>query len=122
MESNIIYRSYKRGKRALRVRNKLHGTAEQPRLCVSKTNQHISVQLIDDEAGVTLGAATTLAKELRAKNLGKSKEAARVIGKKIAELAGQKQITRCVFDRGRHKFHGIIAEVGNAAREGGLQF
>jgi len=122
MESNVIQRTYKRFKRAQRVRSGLHGTAEKPRLCVKRSNQHISVQLIDDEAGVTLGSASTFAKELRAKNLGKSKEGARVVGQKIAEAAKQKQITRCVFDRGSRKYHGIIAEVGNAAREAGLQF
>ncbi len=122
MESSVKNRMKKRLKRAQRVRSSLFGTAEKPRLSVLKTNQHITAQLIDDERGVTLGSASTLMKELRSKKLGRTKEAAKIIGQKIAEIAKSQQISRCVFDRGRYQFHGIIADVGNAARESGLQF
>ncbi len=122
MESSIKERSYKRLKRAERVRKHLRGSAEKPRLSVMKSNLHISAQLIDDESSMTLASASTLMKELRSQKLGRTKEAARIIGAKLAELAKQKEISRVVFDRGRHKFHGLIAELANAAREGGLQF
>jgi len=122
MESTVIQRNRKRIKRAIRVRKHLHGTADKPRFTILKSNRHIAVQLIDDEKGVTITSASTLMKEMRSRKLGKSKEAARVIGQKIAELAKGQQITMCVFDRGRYKFHGVIAEVANAARESGLQF
>lgn len=122
MESSIKERSYKRIKRAQRVRKHVRGSAEKPRLSVMKSNLHLSVQLIDDENSVTLTSAGTLMKELRSQKLGRTKEAARIVGSKLAELAKQKGISRVVFDRGRHKFHGVIAELANSAREGGLQF
>jgi len=122
MESSILKRNYKRSKRALRVRKRLRGTAEKPRMSVQKSNQHLAVQLIDDDKSQTVVSLSTTMKEFRDKKIKKSKDAAKLIGAKIAELAKQKQIDRVVFDRGRHKFHGLIAELANAAREGGLQF
>ena len=122
MESSLIKKNYKRGKRVVRVRKRLRGTQERPRLCVMKSNKHIGVQLIDDEKAVTIASASTLMNELKKKKLGRTKEAARVIGAKIAELAKKNQVEKAVFDRGIYKYHGIIAELANAAREGGLQF
>jgi large subunit ribosomal protein L18 len=122
MESSLINRTRKRLKRAARVRQKLRGTAEKPRLTVMKSNRHIAAQLIDDEQGVTLVSASTLMKKFRTKKLARNKEAARLIGTEIAELAKGKQITNAVFDRGFLKYHGVIAELANAAREAGLQF
>jgi large subunit ribosomal protein L18 len=122
MESTVKNRVRKRINRALRVRKHVRGSAEKPRLSVMKSNQHIAVQLIDDEKGLTLAAASTMMKEFRAKKLGKSKEAAKLIGQKIAELAKDKSIEMVVFDRGHHKFHGVITELANAAREAGLKF
>jgi large subunit ribosomal protein L18 len=104
----------------MRVRKTLHGNAERPRLSVSKTNCHIYAQLIDDDNSVTLAGFGTLSKEMSVKK--KSKESAREIGKQIAELAKKKNINSVIFDRGRYKFHGIIAELANGAREAGLQF
>lgn len=121
MESSILKRNHKRSKRALRVRKHLRGTADKPRMSVQKSNQHLSVQLIDDDNAVTLVALSTTMKEFRDKKMKKSKEAARLIGGKIAELAKERQIGRAIFDRGRYKYHGLIAELASAAREGGLQ-
>lgn len=122
MESSLINKTRKRINRAIRVRKHLRGTAEKPRLSVMKSNQHIAVQIIDDEQAITLASASTLMKELRTKKLGRTKEAAKQIGAKIAELAKAKNITTVVFDRGHNKFHGLIAELANAARANGLQF
>lgn len=120
MHNEVGARSEKRIKRALRVRRHVRGCAEKPRLSVNKSNQHISVQLIDDDRGMTLCSFGTMSTQSNAKR--KSKEAAREVGKKIAEFAQGKQIAKVVFDRGRYKFHGMIAELANAAREAGLQF
>jgi large subunit ribosomal protein L18 len=122
MESSVIRKTKKRSKRMLRVRKKLRGTAEHPRLCVLKTNQHIAVQLIDDEASKTLASAGTMMKELRSKKMKKSKEAAKLVGAKIAEIAKEKQISKVIFDRGRHQYHGLIAALADSAREAGLKF
>ncbi len=120
MDKSLKNRIRARKTRVKRVRNKLHGSAERPRLSVSKTNCHIYAQLIDDNAGVTLAGFGTLSKTCTAKE--KSKDAAREIGKQIATLAKQRQIDSVIFDRGRYKFHGIVAELANSAREAGLQF
>ena len=122
MESSLINRNRKRLKRATRVRQYLRGTAEKPRLTVMKSNRHIAAQLIDDEKGITLAAANTQMKKFRTKKLTSNKEAARLIGAELAELAKGKQITKVVFDRGFYKYHGVIAELANAVREAGLQF
>jgi large subunit ribosomal protein L18 len=122
MESSLINRNRKRLKRAYRVRQKLKGTAEKPRLTVLKSNRHIAAQLVDDEKGITLVSANTLMKKFRTKKLARNKETARLIGTELAELAKEKQITTVVFDRGSYKYHGVVAELANAAREAGLQF
>lgn len=121
MENNIIKRNVKRQKRLMRVRKHVRGNAEKPRLSVLKTNKHISVQLIDDENHITLASAGTNSKTQKGPTK-KSKEAAKHVGQQIAALAKQKNIQKIVFDRGRLKYHGIIAELANAAREAGLQF
>ena len=121
MENNIVKRNIKRKKRLLRVRKTVKGNAEKPRLSVLKTNKHISVQLIDDENHITLASAGTNAKS-NSGDAKKSKETAKQIGQQIAEIAKGKNIQKVVFDRGRLKYHGIIAELANAAREAGLQF
>lgn len=123
MKNNVIRNQIKQRKRALRVRKKLHGTSLKPRLCVVKSNLHIQAQLIDDDAGMTLGSAATFEKELRGTDAGKkNKASARIIGEKIAEIAKQKNIKEVVFDRGPFKYHGILAELADAARSAGLQF
>jgi large subunit ribosomal protein L18 len=122
MESQVLKRISKRIKRSLRVRKHIRGSAAKPRLSVMKTNQHIGAQLINDEEGVTLAAASTVMKEFRTQKLGKTKKGAQAVGQKIAAMAKEKQIAEIVFDRGSHKFHGVIAELANAAREAGLKF
>lgn len=117
-------KSYKlRQKRAVRVRKNLRGCGNKPRLCVVKTNKHILVQLIDDEKGATLGSASTCSKDLRDTEFNKkNKASARKLGELIAEIAKSKNITEVIFDRGPFKYHGILAELANAARASGLQF
>lgn len=112
-----------RVKRSLRVRKHLKGTSVKPRLCVVKSNCHIQAQLIDDETGKTLGGTATFAKEFRKTEFNrKNKASARKLGEHIAEIAKSKNIKEVVFDRGPFKYHGILAELANAARAGGLQF
>jgi large subunit ribosomal protein L18 len=112
-----------RQKRSLRVRSKLMGTKDKPRLCVVKSNKHIQAQLIDDESGHVLGGVATFSKDLKNTEFGKkNKQSARKLGEQIAEIAKSKQVNAVVFDRGPFKYHGILAELANAARAGGLQF
>jgi large subunit ribosomal protein L18 len=112
-----------RQKRAWRVRKHINGTANRPRLSVHKTNKHIHVQLIDDETGTTLGSASSFEKKYRDTEFGrKNKEAARKLGESIAQIAKEKNIKEVIFDRGPFKYHGILAELADAARKAGLQF
>ena len=103
-----------------RVRAKISGTAERPRLCVYRSNANISAQVIDDVAGVTLVSATTTEKDFT--NYGGNKEAAREIGKLVAKRALEKGIEEVVFDRGGYVYHGRVQELADGAREGGLKF
>ena len=107
-------------KRHKRVRAKISGTAERPRLCVYRSNANISAQIIDDVAGVTLVAASTLEKTFE--GIGSNKAAARIVGKTLAERAAKKGITEVVFDRGGYLYHGRVSELAEGAREGGLKF
>lgn len=123
MESSLNKRNVRRERRLFRVRKQVRGNSEKPRLCVYKTNQHISAQLIDDESGLTLVSAGTQHKDFpKGTEARKCKLSARHVGKLIAEKAKEKSITAIVFDRGRYKFHGIVAELAAGAREAGLQF
>ena len=107
-------------KRHRRVRGKISGTAECPRLNVFRSSKNIYAQVIDDVAGVTLAAASTLDKEFTGN--GGNKEAARKVGELIAKRAAEKGITEVVFDRGGYIFHGRVKELAEGAREGGLNF
>lgn len=112
-----------RKRRALRVRKHLRGDAVKPRLCVVKSNKHIQAQLIDDESGTTLGSVATFTKEFRETEFNKkNKVSAKKLGEQIAEIAKSKNIKEVIFDRGSAKYHGILAELADAARAGGLQF
>ena len=123
MDNSKRKRAKSRRARVMRVRKKLRGSSERPRLSVSKTNQHIYAQIIDDVQGITLAGIGTLSKaNQNTAYKGKSKEAARHIGKQIAEMAKKKSIESVIFDRGRYKFHGLVAELAAGAREAGLQF
>jgi large subunit ribosomal protein L18 len=107
-------------KRHVRVRGKVSGTAERPRLNVFRSLNHIYAQIIDDVKGVTIIAASTKDKEFN--GYGGNIEAAKKIGLEIAKRALDKQITTVVFDRGGNIYHGRIKELAEGAREGGLQF
>lgn len=123
MLKQVNYKQVLRAKRALRVRKHLRGSNTKPRLCVVKSNKHIQLQLIDDESGKTLGSIATFSKELRGTEFGKkNKNAARKLGESIAEIAKQQGIQEVIFDRGAAKYHGILAELADAARAGGLRF
>jgi large subunit ribosomal protein L18 len=112
-----------RNRRTMRVRKRLRGDNEKPRLCVVKTNLHIYAQLIDDEKGVTLGSVSTLSKESRAAGtVRKNQENAKILGEKLASLALEKGIKEVAFDRGPHRYHGILAAFADAARGAGLKF
>jgi len=106
-----------RVKRHIRVRGKISGTAECPRLCVYRSRKNIYAQIIDDEAGVTLVALSTVNK-----GYGGNIEAAKKIGNDIAKLALEKGIKDVVFDRGGYLYHGRIQALAEGAREGGLNF
>lgn len=123
MENRLKNRNVQRKRRALRVRKQVRGDAQKPRLSVFRSNKHIGAQLIDDEKGVTLFGFGTLSKELKgSEHAKKTKGAAREIGKRIAQEAKSKKIEHVVFDRGSYKYHGVIAELADAAREAGLKF
>lgn len=111
----------RQGKHA-RVRRKIFGTAEAPRLCVYKSLNHIYAQIINDEEGMTLVTASTLDKDFENLASRTNMEAARAVGNKIADRAKEKGITKVVFDRSGYKYHGRVAALANAARENGLEF
>jgi len=113
-------RKLERTRRHKRVRTKISGTAERPRLCVFRSNSNLYVQVIDDAAGNTLVSASTLDKEVKTKHA--NKEAAKEVGTLIAKKAIEKNITEVVFDRGGYIYHGVVKELAEAAREGGLKF
>ncbi len=113
-------RKMERTRRHIRVRTKISGTAERPRLCVYRSNSNIYAQIIDDVKGVTLVQASTLDKEIKTKHA--NKEAAKEVGALIAKKAAAKKIETVVFDRGGYIYHGVIKELAEAAREGGLVF
>ena len=109
-----------RKKRHTRVRAKISGTGATPRLCVYRSLKNIQAQIIDDEQGITLVSASTMEKDFE--GLGSNKEAARKVGKLIAERALAKNIETVVFDRGGYLYHGRVLELAEGAREGGLKF
>lgn len=102
-----------------RVRAKIHGTPECPRLSVFRSNKHIEAQIIDDVKGVTLVSASSVQMKL---DNGGNIEAAKAVGAEIAKVAKAKKISKVVFDRGGYIYHGRVAALADAAREGGLKF
>ena len=113
-------RKLERNRRHARVRTKVSGTAERPRLCVYRSNTNLYAQIIDDVAGNTLVQASTLDKEIKIKHA--NKEAAKELGTLIAKRAADKKIKTVLFDRGGYIYHGVVKELAEAAREGGLEF
>lgn len=114
---NKVSRNQMRVMRHSRVRSKIEGTTELPRLCVFRSNKNISCQVIDDETGTTLASASSL----KLKN-GGNVEAAKEVGKMIAEACKKAKITKVVFDRGGYLYHGRVEALAEAARENGLEF
>jgi large subunit ribosomal protein L18 len=110
-------REISRQRRHLRVRKKVSGTPERPRLVVHRSDKHIYAQLVDDVAGRTIATVS----DLRIK-AGKKSDRAAEVGKQVAVVAKDKGITRVVFDRGGYKYHGRVKAVADGAREGGLEF
>jgi large subunit ribosomal protein L18 len=116
-------RAESRQRRHRRVRLTVHGTPEQPRLNVFRSLEEIYAQVIDDQAGNTLVAASSIDQELRAKLTGLSKvEQAKAVGKLVAERAKDKGISKVVFDRGGYKYMGRVKALADGAREAGLEF
>ena len=113
-------RNAERIRRHKRVRRKISGTPECPRLCVFRSNNNLYVQVIDDVNGNTLTQASTLDKEVKVKH--SNKEAAKEVGALIAKRALEKNIKSVVFDRVGYIYHGVVKELADAAREGGLEF
>jgi len=114
-------RTKSRLRRQVRGRKKLHGTAERPRLVVTRSPKHISVQVVDDLVGKTLAFASTTEKDLRSFE-GDKTEKAKKVGELVAQRAKAAGIDGVVFDRAGNKYHGRVAALADAAREGGLTF
>lgn len=113
-------RKFERQRRHIRVRRKISGTSECPRLCVYRSNKNIFVQIVDDVKQITLVSASTLDKEVKTKHA--NKEAAKEVGTLVAKRALEKGIKTVVYDRGGYIYHGVVKELAEAAREAGLQF
>jgi large subunit ribosomal protein L18 len=111
-----------RARRHHRVRKKVTGTSERPRLAVFRSNKHISAQVIDDRSGRTLASASTVEKDLRQSGTTSNKTAASTVGRMVAERAKAAGVSSVVFDRGGFLYHGRVAAVAEAAREAGLEF
>lgn len=110
-------------RRHRRVRKNVSGTPERPRLNVFRSLEHIYAQVIDDTLGTTLVSASTIDKDVRKELEGKNKsDAAKLVGKVVADRAKQAGITKVVFDRGGYKYHGRVKALADGAREGGLDF
>ena len=114
-------RRVSRARRHFRVRRKVVGTTERPRLSVTKSSRHIVAQLVDDSVGKTIASASTLEADVRALDGDKKARAAKV-GQLVADRAKNAGVTKIVFDRGGNDYHGRIAALADAAREAGLEF
>lgn len=116
----------KKGRRVMRhvrVRRKVGGTSERPRLSVYRSLNHVYAQVIDDSQGVTLAAASSLEQAVKERNADKRKtELAEIVGELIGQRAQQKGVSKVVFDRGGYKYHGRVKALADAARKGGLVF
>ncbi|HEY9682712.1 MAG TPA: 50S ribosomal protein L18 [Oculatellaceae cyanobacterium] len=115
-------RKQTRVKRHMRIRRRLNGSAERPRLCVYRSNKHIYVQIVDDAQHKTLVSASTLDTDLKDLKKTWDRESAKSVGALIAKRAKEKGINAVVFDRGGYIYHGRVAAVAEAAREAGLDF
>jgi large subunit ribosomal protein L18 len=109
-------------RRHRRVRKKVRGTEERPRLAVFRSNKHIAAQVIDDRSGRTLAAASTIESDIKGGGSTGNKDAAASVGKLVAERAKAAGVSKVVFDRGGNIYHGRVAALADAAREAGLEF
>ena len=121
--SPVLDKRHARLKRHFRVRKKLSGTSERPRLCVFKSLNHIYAQIIDDTTGNTILTVSTLSADVREKvKYGGNIEAAKVVGEEIGKKALEKNVSEVVFDRGGYPYHGRVKALAESAREAGLVF
>ena len=120
--SDKINRAEARQSRKIRIKKKISGSAERPRLVVFRSNLHLYAQIVDDESGRTLVSASTLSFRKNQVKAGANKSGADMVGKEIARLAKEKNIVKVVFDRNGYLYHGRIKAVADGAREGGLEF
>jgi large subunit ribosomal protein L18 len=120
---NKISKNEKRKKRHLRMRKKVFGTSERPRLNVYRSLSNVYAQVIDDESGTTLVSASTLDKDIKEKIQQRgNREAAKLVGQYVAQKALEKGIEKVIFDRSGYIYHGRVKELAEGAREAGLQF
>lgn len=110
----------KRQARAQRVRAKISGSADQPRLCVFRSNKHVYAQLIDDAKAVTVASASDL--DLKKTDKKTKLELAALVGQELAKKAGELKVVKAIFDKGPYKYHGIVKALADGARQGGLKF
>jgi large subunit ribosomal protein L18 len=122
MKNSVKIKREKRIARHRRVRAKIKGTKERPRLCVFRSNRHIYAQLIDDGEGRTLISASDFELETKKNKKAVKSELAKEVGKLVAQKAAAKKIKEVVFDRGGYKYHGRVRALAEAAREAGLKF
>ena len=122
MASFAQQRRSSRLRRHRRVRKKVQGTAARPRLAVHRSNKHITVQVIDDDAGRTIASASTTEADVRGSGNGSTVAAATKVGQVVAQRAKAAGISKVVYDRGGYLYHGRVAAVAEAAREAGLEF
>ena len=118
----IIAKEEARKHRKIRIRKKISGTTERPRLVVFRSNLHIYAQIVDDTSGKTLAAASTLTLSKTNEKARSNKEGANLVGKEVARLAKEKSIAKVVFDRNGYLYHGNVKAVADGAREAGLEF
>jgi large subunit ribosomal protein L18 len=123
MSKKLIKKREQRERRRRRIRARVIGSPERPRLNVFRSLDNIFAQVIDDTAGVTLVSASTIDKQIRAQVEGKTKvESAKIVGQVLAQRAKEAGIAKVVFDRGGYRYHGRVAALAEGAREGGLEF
>ncbi len=121
MTTSVKQKHLARVRRHRRVRKKVRGVSERPRLAVFRSNRHMIAQVVDDVSGRTLAAASTLEADLRQAGATGNREAAAAVGRLVAERARAAGIEKVVFDRGGYLYHGRVAAVADAAREAGLE-
>ena len=120
--SNVSDKQRARSRRHHRVRKKVSGTAEKPRLAVFRSNRHVVAQVVDDTSGRTLAAASSLEAAVRASGATGNRAASAAVGKLVAERARAAGVTKVAFDRGGYLYHGRVAALADGAREAGLEF